>query len=233
MKKDNEKRVPELRFKGFVGDWEQRKWSDVINISNIMVDPRLAAFKNLPHVGPANIESGTGRLLNNIRTVNEDGLISGKFVFKSDDVIYSKIRPNLRKFAWPKFGGLASADTYVLNSINLDILTQGFIFCTVQTSNFFRYSVSVSMRTGMPKINREDLGLYYFFVPSKSEQNQIAIFWTLLDNILALHERKLALLKKLKTAYLQRLFPENGNTTPRLRFAGFADDWEQRKFKDI
>ena len=67
-------------------------------------------------------------------------------------------------------------------------------------------------------------------VPEFDEQQKIGSFFKQLDNTITLHQRKLAKLKELKQGYLQKLFPENGSKFPQLRFAGFADAWEDRKF---
>ncbi|MEO3410982.1 restriction endonuclease subunit S, partial [Levilactobacillus brevis] len=69
--------------------------------------------------------------------------------------------------------------------------------------------------------------------PSEDEQQKIGALFKSLDDTIALHQRKLDLLKKLKKGYLQKLFPQNGSKFPQLRFAGFADAWEQRKLEDF
>ena len=73
---------------------------------------------------------------------------------------------------------------------------------------------------------------FEIYKPSQ-EQNKIGSFFQQLDNTIALHQRKLDLLKEQKKGYLQKMFPKNGAKVPELRFAGFADDWEERKLSDI
>ncbi|MFB0972100.1 MAG: restriction endonuclease subunit S, partial [Neofamilia sp.] len=70
-------------------------------------------------------------------------------------------------------------------------------------------------------------------LPSLPEQDKIGTFFDKLDNAIALHQRKLTLLKHLKQMYLQKLFPQNGENIPELRFAGFTEIWDQRKLKDL
>ena len=70
-------------------------------------------------------------------------------------------------------------------------------------------------------------------VPELSEQQKIGSFFKQLDNTITLHQRKLDLLKEQKKGYLQKMFPKNGAKVPELRFAGFADDWEERKLGDL
>lgn len=231
INKDSQK-APNLRFKGFTDDWEQRNWSSTVNMSTNMVDPKDGRYDNLPHIGPGNIESFSGRILNNVHTVKEDNLISGKFHFKENDIIYGKINPQLAKYAYVNFEGLASADTYVLNSKK--DLDQNFLFFELQTDRFYKYSVSVSMRTGMPKVNRDELNQYKYLLPNNiSEQRLIGTLFKNIDKTITLHQRKLDQLNQLKEALLQQVFPGKSENVPKLRFAGFEGDWEERKLSAL
>ena len=71
------------------------------------------------------------------------------------------------------------------------------------------------------------------FVPSYEEQQKIGSFFKQLDDTIALHQRKLDLLKEQKKGFLQKMFPKNGAKVPELRFKGFTDDWEERKLGDF
>ena len=201
----NGETVPEVRFPGFTDAWEQRKWVDSINISNEMVDPTTGKFDDMPHIAPGNIESFTGRILDNVKTVKEEELISGKFLFKPGDVVFGKINPQLGKYFYARVEGLTSADSYVLNGKNKNI-TQMFIFLLLQTRDFFKYSVSVSKRSGIPKINREELNGFKFLIPCKEEQEKIGDFFLNIDSLIALHQRKLDHLELMKKGLLQQMF---------------------------
>ena len=222
---------PKIRFKGFTKDWEQRKWMNSVDISTEMVDPASGEYDDMPHIAPGNIESFTGRVLDNVRTVKEEQLISGKFRFRPDDVVYGKINPQLGKYFYASVDGLTSADAYVFKGKNG--ITQKFLFSLLQTSDFFKYSVSVSKRSGMPKINRDELNAYAFLAPSEEEQDKIGNFLLELDHLITLHQRKCEQTKKLKKYMLQKMFPQNGEKIPKIRFDGFTYDWEQRKLGDV
>ena len=197
-------RFPEIRFVGFTDPWEQRNWSDSVRISTDMVDPKSGLYDDLPHIGPGNIESFTGRLYDNVHTVKEDAIISGKFHFFPGDVIYGKINPQLGKYAFAQMEGLASADAYVLNGYNG--IDQEYLFSLLQTEQFFRYTVSVSMRSGMPKINRDELDAFSFLAPYEEEQRKIGYFLRAFDRLITLHQRKLELLRNTKKSLLDRMF---------------------------
>lgn len=168
--------------------WEQRKWIDTVDISTEMVDPTNGEYDDMPHIAPGNIESFTGRILDNVKSVKEEQLISGKFRFRPNDVVYGKINPQLGKYFYASVDGLTSADAYVFNGKNG--ITQKYLFALLQTSDFFKYSVSVSKRSGMPKINRDELNTYSFFAPTEAEQERIGSFLLDIDNLITLHQRK-------------------------------------------
>ena len=201
---ENGEKNPEIRFEGFTDDWEQRKWIDTVDISTEMVNPASGEYDEFQHIAPGNIESFTGRILDNVKTVKEEQLISGKFRFRPGDVVYGKINPQLGKYFYASTDGLTSADAYVLNGKNG--LTQEFLFSLLQTVDFFKYSISVSKRSGMPKINRDELNAYSFFAPDEAEQKKIGTFLLDIDHLITLHQRKCEKLKELKKFMLQNMF---------------------------
>ncbi len=206
--------IPEIRFAGFAAPWERRKWMETVEISTEMVNPASGKYDNMPHIAPGNIESFTGRILNNVKTVKEEQLISGKFRFRPGDVVYGKINPQLGKYFYADLDGLTSADAYVLKGKNG--ITQKFLFSLLQTEDFFKYSVSVSKRSGMPKINRDELNAYSFWAPCEEEQIQIGTFLLGIDRLITILQRKVEK-------------PQDGARVPEIRFSGFTGDWERRK----
>ena len=108
----------------------------------------------LPHIGTDRIESVTGRLVG-VQTAAEDQVTSGKFLHESDTVIYSKIRPNLRKVAIPSWRGLCSADAYPMLPMGEGNIS--FLRHLLVSRPFTDAAVARSGRTKMPKINRAEL----------------------------------------------------------------------------
>ncbi|HFU9602825.1 TPA: restriction endonuclease subunit S, partial [Streptococcus agalactiae] len=84
-----------------------------------------------------------------------------------------------------------------------------------------------------PNLSLEQVGNLLVNTPNAEEQQKIGAFFQSIDDTIALHQRKLDLLKEQKKGYLQKMFPKNGAKVPELRFAGFADDWEERKLGEI
>ena len=230
IEQGKEKRnVPELRFRGFEDEWTKYCFFDCVTIRNGQVSPLERPYCDMPHIGPGNIEKYTGRLLD-YNTAKEDKQISGKYLFDEYDIIYGKINPQLGKVVFPQFKGLCSADTYPLK-VNRNIMVSYFLFMYLQTQRFSKYTISVSMRSGMPKINREELGEFQFKVPSLQEQKKIADFFTLIDRKIEKQSEKVEALKTYKKGIMQKIFKqeirfkdENGREYP---------EWEDKRLGDI
>lgn len=223
--------IPEIRFAGYTENWEQRNWEDTVDISTNMVDPKTGSYDELPHIGPGNIESFTGKILDNVLKVKDSNLISGKFHFYRGDIIYGKINPQLGKYAIAPFEGLGSADSYILNTKNG--VVQNFLYSVLQTKDFYTYSVSVSARTGMPKINRDELNVYSYKAPKTEEQTKVGKFFVELEHLIALRQKELTILKQTKQGFLQKMFPTEGESVPKVRFSGFTREWKLSKLSDF
>ena len=196
--------VPKLRFKEFNDEWISYKFYDLVSIINGQVDPNKKEYCNLPHIGPGNIEKETGRLLE-YNLAKDDKLISSKYLFNEKSVIYGKINPHFAKVCYPKFVGLCSADAYPINPIE-EKLTSTFLLYLLLNPKFTKFATSVSMRTGMPKINRDELGIYKFIIPKINEQIKIGKTLELLDKKIELQTKKIEDLKLFKKGLLIKEF---------------------------
>lgn len=152
--------------------WAERPLEDLCEIASKLVDPREPEFMDLPHVGAGNIESKSGAVVD-VKTAREEQLISGKFLFDENAVLYSKIRPYLMKVVRPAFKGLCSADIYPLVPKVMGV-DRNFLYYLLLTPSFTAYAVNGSARAGMPKVNRDHLFAYRAWVPSVEEQARLA-----------------------------------------------------------
>jgi type I restriction enzyme S subunit len=151
---------------------------DLVELPTGQVDPRLEPYSSWILVAPDHMESGTGRLLQRA-TAKSQIAISGKYAFSSGDVLYSKIRPYLRKAVLANFDGLCSADVYPLRP-RQDV-HPSFLLALILSEPFSAFAESVSMRSGFPKINRNELAEYRAPVPPFAEQTRIAEVLDTLD----------------------------------------------------
>jgi len=155
-------------------DWTEYDARDVFDIVKGQVDPREEPYARMLHIAPDVIEIGTGKLINDkIKTAADLELKSGKYLFDDSHVLYSKIRPNLRKIALPDFEGTCSADMYPLIS-NPEIVTREFLALVLLSPSFTAYAVENSVRNAMPKVNRSTMFGYKVKLPGVAVQKDIA-----------------------------------------------------------
>ncbi|KAA1150489.1 restriction endonuclease subunit S [Pseudoalteromonas fuliginea] len=150
--------------------WTEDYLTNMIDFPSGQVDPKVNPYSEMFLVAPDHIESRTGRLLSK-ETAREQGAISGKYLFNKDDVVYSKIRPYLRKAYLAEFKGICSADSYPMTA-KKGVLPK-FLHMIILSENFSSFAESVSMRSGFPKINRTELSEYKTYWPKESEQEKI------------------------------------------------------------
>lgn len=122
-------------------DWHLRPLLQVVSIPTGQVDPRHEPYKKMVLVAPNHIEGGTGQLTNK-KTADEQGAISGKYLFHAGDIVYSKIRPYLRKAILASFEGLCSADMYPLTPA--EDVSSAFMFAVLLGNRFSRFADTVS-----------------------------------------------------------------------------------------
>ena len=202
--------------------WEQRKFSNLTDrVSMQSSDP------DLPQVEYEDIVSNEGTLNKDLRD-KEGGKTGIKFY--AGDVLYGKLRPYLMNWLYPQFNGVAVGDFWVLRATECD---SSFLYRLVQTDSFQRLA-NVSSGSKMPRADWNLISQSFFAVPADyAEQRVIAKSLAELDNLITLHQRKYDKLVILKKSMLEKMFPKDGESVPEIRFAGFTDPWEQRKFSEI
>ena len=136
-------------------------------------------YENYPHIGIDSIEKETGRL-SGYRTVAEDGVISGKYLFTEKHIIYSKIRPNLNKVAMPDFVGVCSADAYPILAKD-GVCEKVYLAYTMRSKYFLDYILAFSSRTNLPKVNKKQVEGFALPLPPLELQQQFAAFVAQVD----------------------------------------------------
>lgn len=153
--------------------WQIVGFKDCADIDTNMVHD-FEGYEDYPHIGIDSIEKETGRLIG-YRTIAEDGIISGKYLFTPEHIIYSKIRPNLNKVAMPDFDGLCSADAYPI-LVKEGICNREYFGYTLRSQYFLDYILAFSNRTNLPKVNKSQVEGFVLPLPPIELQNQFADF---------------------------------------------------------
>ena len=209
------KNIPEIRFSGFTNEWEQRKSKELCTISTgkgntqDKIDDGIYPF----YVRSATIEKSNDYLYDQeaVLTVG-DGVGTGK-VFH---YVNGKYNLHQRVYRMYDFNYVSAKYFYYYFS-----------------KNFYKRVMSMTAKTSVDSVRMEMIADMNIVFPSVKEQEKIVALFSNLDDTIALHQRKLYLLKEQKKGFLQKMFPKNGETVPELRFSGFTNEWEQRKLSDI
>lgn len=159
-------------------NWKIAGFKDCADIDTNMIHD-FYGYEDYPHIGIDSIEKETGRLVG-YRTISEDGVISGKYLFTSKHIIYSKIRPNLNKVALPDFDGLCSADAYPI-LVKEAVCNREYLGYTLRSRYFLDYILTFSNRTNLPKVNKKQVESFRFPLPPIELQNQFSDFVRAID----------------------------------------------------
>lgn len=184
--------------------WTAQRFKHVAIVVGGQVDPTDDRYCGLPLFAPNHMESGTGRLLA-VDTAEDQAAESGKYLVAAGDVLYSKIRPALRKVIVAPNDGLCSADVYAIRPV-YSLLEARFLFYLLLSEGFAQYSLLESDRVAMPKINREALGECPLVFPAREKQRVIAAFLdrktAAIDALIAKKERVVELLAEKRQALI-------------------------------
>ena len=153
--------------------WRIVGFKECADIDTNMVHD-FKGYEDYPHIGIDSIEKETGKLIG-YRTIAEDSVISGKYLFTPAHIIYSKIRPNLNKVAMPEFDGLCSADAYPI-LVKQGVCNREFFGYTLRSKYFLDYILSYSGRTNLPKVNKSQVEGFTLPLPPMELQEQFATF---------------------------------------------------------
>ena len=227
------KKSPQLRFEGFTDDWEQRKLGKVFKTYSGMTPLRsdISNFKNpeVPWIKTTDLK--------NSDITSNDEKISAKAANKL------KVLP-VNTVLIAMYGGFNQIGrtgllTYpatinqALTALEPNDSISPYFLLTELNYRVNDWKKFAASSRKDPNITKRDIDNFMINFPTQQEQQKVGSFFQQLDNTITLHQRKLDLLKEQKKGYLQKMFPKNGAKVPELRFAGFADDWEERKLIDV
>ena len=236
--KDNQAKYPQLRFKGFTDPWEKRTLGQTTtkaksySLSRDVERDHETGYRYIHygdiHTGVADIVTEHTKLPN-IEPANYDEL-------RVNDLVVADASEDYQGIAEPAVVvGLPTHLVAGLHTITLrpSSASSLYLYYLLHTDSFKHFGYQMGTGLKVFGISWSNLSKFTFMIPSRPEQEMIVKLIESVDNLIAVNQRKLAKLKELKQGYLQKLFPKNGSKFPQLRFAGFADAWEERKLSSI
>jgi len=228
--------VPEIRFKGFVDDWEQCKLGEIAEIKDSARIPNNEwQSHGVPYLRSSDISSKK---------------INGELFISLEKYDFYKNRTGAPKKGDLLFNSGGDIGLAIYKNDETDVYVQGGSVLYVKTSEskninglFLQYHFSTSSTKTYITNNSTGSTIKHFVLkpagqipidfPCINEQTCIGTFFRTLDNIIAIYKRKLDELRELKKAYLQQMFPQAGEVVPRVRFKGFTAPWVERKIGDV
>ena len=217
----NGEKTPKIRFQGFINAWEQRKLGDIAQIT-MGQSPAGSTYSDVPSdyilvQGNADLENGWVKPRVWTTQITKQAYIG--------DLIMSVRAP----------AGAMGKTSYnaVIGRGVAAIKGNEFIYQLLVKMDKEGYWKKDSTGSTFESLNSESIKNAEIKLPSNEEQTVIGTYFEQLDHLITLHQRKCDGLKKLKKYMLQNMFPQNGEKTPKIRFQGFINAWEQRKLEEI
>ena len=237
---ENKKRVPARRFKEFqnADPWEQRKLSSLFEKFD---DGDWIEAKDQSTEGVRLVQTGNVGVTDFIDKPDNKKWISEETfeqlhceeIFPGDILISRLPEPAGRACIVPETGTrmITAVDCTIARTSSEN--SPDFVVQCLSTPGYFNWVNTCLAGGTRQRISRSTLADYDVMFPSTiAEQKAIGVYFNSLDQLVTLHQRKLDKVRELKKAYLNDMFPKEGEKRPKLRFPGFTDDWEQRKLGD-
>ena len=222
---------PKIRFKGYQEEWEQRKFSEMVTIerggSPRPIDKFITNDKNgLNWVKIGDAPEQGNYITQTAEKIRPEGLSKTREVHPGDLILSNSMsfgRPYIMAIdGCIHDGWLAIRDT----KKNFDLK---FLCTLLGTDSMLNQYKAMAAGSTVNNLNKELVGGTIIAFPMLEEQIKIGDYFTSIDHLITLHHRKCEEMKILKKYMLQKMFPQNGNSVPEIRFLGFTEDWEQRK----
>ncbi|UNL70328.1 restriction endonuclease subunit S domain-containing protein [Bifidobacterium longum] len=226
-------KVPAIRFAGFTDPWEQRKLEDIAN----RVTRKNEGESDLPLTISSQYGLVDQRTFFNNQVASKD--MSGYYLLRKGEFAYNKSTSG--DSPWGAVKRLVRYEKGCVSTLyicfGLDGADPDFLVTYYETDRWYK-AVQMIAAEGARNHGLLNIAPNDFFdtalilPPSREEQELIGLFFARLDNLITLHQRKYDKLVIFKKSMLEKMFPKDGESVPEIRFAGFTDPWEQRKFGD-
>ncbi|MDR2940398.1 MAG: restriction endonuclease subunit S [Clostridiales bacterium] len=223
--------VPELRFAGFCGGWQEVRLGDISKLITKGTTPKhKSGMRNVNFVKIESISDSKIKPTEKITTAEHEGYLH-RSKLEENDILFS-IAGTLGRAAVVKKSILPANTNQalaIIRGFDCDIYFLFAILSGHTIKNFIRRNLAVGAQPNLSLGQVRGLKIY---IAQKPEQKRIGEFFCSLDASINLLHKKIDALQKLKKGYLQKLFPQLGEAVPSLRFAGFSGPWEKRRLSD-
>ena len=227
--------IPAIRFKGFSDTWEQRKFSDLVQIERGGSPRPIDDFITDSPDGLNWVKIGDAPAQGNYITktaekIKPEGLSKTREVHPGDLIL-----SNSMSFGKPYIMGIDGCihDGWLLIRNTYKAFDLTFLCHLLGTPQMIIQYKSLAAGSTVNNLNKELVGNTVVTIPTIKEQRVLGQYLETLDNLITLHQRKYDKLTNVKKSMLEKMFPQNGSNAPEIRFKGFTEAWEQRKVSEL
>ena len=217
-------KVPAIRFAGFTDPWEQRKLGEIVSIG-AGAPPSAFSAGNFLYVKVDDLNESSHFQFDSAQRVDANTAVKP---IRKGSIIFAKRGAAILGNKVRVLGKTAYIDTNMM-ALEPRGVDADFLWLFINQTGLYR----IADTSTIPQINNKHIEPYPVDIPNMAEQQAIGTFFSRLDDLITLHQRKYDKLVILKKSMLEKMFPKDGESVPEIRFAGFTDPWEQRKLGDV
>lgn len=221
---------PKIRFKGFEGEWKDTNLGNISNNFKYGINAAAIPYdgKN-KYLRITDIDDTTHVFLqDNLTSPGADLSYCDEYIMQDGDIVIARTGASVGKsYVYHTVDGKIYFAGFLIRVRTNKEVNKDFIFQKTLTNAYTKHIQFVSQRSGQPGVNVNELKSFSFLIPrDKEEQQAIASYFTSLDSQISAATSRLASLKQMKAASLQAMFPQEGETVPKIRFKGFEGEWK-------
>ena len=227
---------PEIRFKGYTDEWEQRKLGDIASSFEYGLNAAAKEYDGEnKYIRITDIDDNTHKFLtDNLTSPDIDLTGADNYKLTEGDILFARTGASVGKtYIYRNSDGLVYYAGFLIRARIKEEYDAEFVFQNTLTDRYNKYIAVTSQRSGQPGVNAQEYAEFEINVPKKEEQTKIGTYFCNIDHLITLHQRKCDEVKTLKKYMLQKMFPQNEQKVPEIRFKGFTEAWEQRKLGEL
>ena len=228
--------TPNVRFKGFTEDWEQRKLGELASSFEYGLNAAAKEYDGEnKYIRITDIDDNTHEFLtDNLTSPDIELTGADNYKLTEGDILFARTGASVGKsYIYKNSDGLVYYAGFLIRARIKEEYDTEFVFQNTLTDRYNKYIAVTSQRSGQPGVNAQEYAEFEIKVPKKEEQTKIGTYFRNIDNLITLHQQKCDETKEFKKYMLQNMFPQKDEKVPKIRFDGFTGDWEQRKLKEI
>lgn len=230
------KKVPTIRFAGFDDEWVEKKLGDVAVSFGYGLNAAAKPYDGTnKYLRITDIDDSSRDFKKDDLTTPDFDLVKANdYRLDEGDLLFARTGASVGKtFIYKKSDGLVYFAGFLIRAKIKSEYDSKFIFQNTLTNPYDKFVKITSQRSGQPGINAQEYADYSLLMPKLNEQQKLGSFFSNIDSLISLEQKKYDKLTQVKKSMLEKMFPKEGATVPEIRFAGFTGDWEKDEFSNI